>query len=758
VAGDDGKHFYFRIRTKDNAENISAAGGLFDLGYDITLPTRPSFVASDPAGYTTTNSFTLSWPAGTDPTGPHGASGIKWYQYKRGPDAEWSHTADSATRTVAGVTAYQEGANAFYVRTIDNAGNASSDYQQVTYYWSGVAPAKPTGLEVTPGTSDENSFTIHWDKSTTGLEDPPVVGYRYSINAVPTMNNTTYIASQDEHISVGPDAFATAQGQNTVYVLGVNAAGNYSLESEYYASANFTCQTSAPPAPTGVSITDSSNRAYSTWSLTISWQAGPGQDPATFDHYLIERSTDSATYSSLATATSTAYIDASGLNNTTTYYYRIKSVDNAGKTSAASSVVSKLPTGKYTTTPTILSGPESSSIKSNSTAITWITNRDSTSVVRYGKKDGEFDASSGTLDAVSNHSVILMGLDPGTLYYYQTLSADEDRDYPLPDAYSTTHTFTTLAAPAISNVKVGNITLTNADVSWETTTVATSTLHYGLTNSYGSSVDDQSGSGTISHSVKLNSLNPGTGYHFKISGNDSDGNVLTSDDYQFETLPLPEISDIKTSAITDQPTTGCKIVWTTNVPTTSIVKYSTINQTPKEQVKSKSETDHEIVIMDLDDDSIYQIIPQGRDQFGNLAEGLPQTFKTPYDTRAPKITDVILESSLVGLGDKSKGHVIVNWKTDEPATSQVDYSQGISGTSYNNVTVEDKTLTTNHIVIISGLEPARLYHLRAVSADKAGNKTVSSDSMFVPQQGAGEIFEIIKKVLINIFGWANKLL
>ena len=139
-------------------------------------------------------------------------------------------------------------------------------------------------------------------------------------------------------------------------------------------------------------------------------------------------------------------------------------------------------------------------------------------------------------------------------------------------------------------------------------------------------------------------------------------------------------------------------------------------------------------------------------------QGLPQTFKTPYDTRAPKITDVILESSLVGLGDKSKGHVIVNWKTDEPATSQVDYSQGISGTSYNNVTVEDKTLTTNHIVIISGLEPARPYHLRAVSADKAGNKTVSSDSMFVPQQGAGEIFEIIKKVLINIFGWANKLL
>ncbi|MCX6810118.1 MAG: hypothetical protein NTZ65_05270, partial [Candidatus Berkelbacteria bacterium] len=241
--------------------------------------------------------------------------------------------------------AYQEGANAFYVRTVDNAGNTSSNYQQVTYYWSGTAPDKPTGLEVTPAVSDTNSFTIHWHKPTVGAGDPPVVGYYYSINAAPTMTNLTYKASTSDITTIGPDAFATAQGINTIYVLSVNEAGNYSLESAFTSSATFTCQTSALPAPVQVSVVDSSDRTLNRWMLTLQWVSGSGQG-ASFDHYVIYRSTDGSGFSQLATTASTAYIDASGLNNSTTYYYNIKAVDSAGKESAQSTTVSKQPTGK----------------------------------------------------------------------------------------------------------------------------------------------------------------------------------------------------------------------------------------------------------------------------------------------------------------------------------------------------------------------------------------------------------------------------
>src|SRR5690606_6987776 len=111
-----------------------------------------------------------------------------------------------------------------------------------------------------------------------------------------------------------------------------------------YATVDFTCQTAAPPAPTAVSAVDSSDRSINRWMITTQWAAGSGQNQATFDHYSIERSIDGASFTQLATTTSTAYIDAD-LSNTTTYYYRIKSVDNAGGASVASSTVSKIPTG-----------------------------------------------------------------------------------------------------------------------------------------------------------------------------------------------------------------------------------------------------------------------------------------------------------------------------------------------------------------------------------------------------------------------------
>jgi len=753
AASDDGKHYYFIIKTKNNADNTSATATLYDLGYDITNPNRPTFVAANPAGYTTVNLFTLSWPAGTDPNGPNGgASGIKWYEYKRATDGAWSHTADANERSVAGVTAYQEGANAFYVRSIDNAGNTSSNYQQVTYYWSGVAPDKPTDLEVTPGTSDSNLFSIHWHKPVQPVGESPIVGYYYSINEAPTMGNTTYVASQADTVTIGPDAFATLQGVNTIYVLSVNEAGNYSLEEAYYATDTFNCVTAALPAPVQVSITDSSDRSLDRWMLTLQWAAGPGQG-SSFDHYIIYRSTDGLGFVQLATTTSTAYIDASGLNNSTTYYYNIKAVDNAGKESAQSTTVSKMPTGNYTTPPTLLSDPSATEIKTGSAKISWMTDRASSSIVRYGTENGTFTASTGQFDSVTSHSVTLLGLNPGTVYYYQSQSLDEARDYPAEDAYSTTFSFTTLPAPAISAVKVSNITLTNADISWETTTVAHSVLDYGETNTYGQSLDDQSGSGTTSHNVKLQSLEAGTTYHFKISGSDSDGNVLTSDDYQFDTLPLPQIENLKIESISGKPQSAFKASWTTNVPATTIIKYRLSTETEnKEQVKTKSETAHEVIVEGLSDDSIYLIVAQGRDSIGNLAESSTQSFKTPLDTRAPSISDVTVETSNVGLGKEDKAQIAVSWKTDEPATSMVEYGEGLSG-GYTNKTIEDKTLTAQHLVIISELTPSIPYHLRVVSADRANNITQSEDTTAITGEVQKSILQIILQTLKNVFGW-----
>lgn len=750
---DDGKYYYIRVKTKDGASNISTAATIYEFGYDRTVPTKPAFVTAEPNGYTTTNSFTFTWPAGTDPAGTNGSSGLKYYEYRRGNEASWSNTTNSSTRLVSAVQAYQEGPNVFYVRAVDNAGNISANYSQVTYYWSGTAPPKPDNLTITPETSDQNNFVISWSKPTVEEGNPPVAGYYYSINESPTAQNVTYIASTADSVSLPQDHYATKQGSNTVYVVAVNQADNYSLESAYIASASFTCQTPAPPIPNSVSISDTTNRAYSIYSLTPKWSAGSGQDSESFDHYIIERSTDGSNFSELATTVSTAYIDTSSLNNTTTYYYRIKAVDNAGSTSAASSIVSRTPTGKYQTPPAYLSNPLASNIKSSSATVSWTTDRISNSIVKYGKTQTNLAASSGQLDSVLNHVVELLGLEPSTTYYYQSQSLDNDRDYDTDEANSQTQSFTTLPAPAISNVNVANITLNSADVSWETTTLAVSSLTYGNNSNLDKKLDDISGSNTTKHSVKIADLNHSTRYSFRISGTDADNNELTSDLYYFETLPMPRVDNLKLEVIKDQTRPAVKVYWNTNVETSSIVKYSASDEAAKEEVKAKLVKEHEIIIENLSDETNYKISVSGMDSIGNVTAESTGSVKTPQDSRAPQISDITIETSNVGLNRQDKAQIAVSWKTDEPATSRVEYGVGLAGENYEKQTAEDGNLTTNHVVILSDLEPTSPYHLKVNSKDKAGNSAKSDDQTVVSSEVPKSVINILLKALEGIFGW-----
>jgi len=752
----DGSHYYFRIKTKDKANNTSTAGAMFDLKYDRTAPTRPVSITADPAGYTTNNSYSFSWPDGTDPNGPGGsASGIKWYEYKRATDAAWSHTANAADKSIGSQTAYQEGANVFYVRSVDNADNPSTTYAQVTYYWSGAAPLKPDNVTTAPVSSETNSFTICWDKPVQDPSASPIVGYRYSINEPPTATNTTYKASTAAHTCVGPDAFATQQGENTVYVISQDEIGHTSYLPAYYSTAVFSCATAAPPTPTSVSIYDTSDKVFSRWMLTIQWSAGSNQNSATFTHYSLERSLNGSIYTELTQTTNTSYIDSANLNDSTTYYYRLRAVDNAGKTSAYSTVVSAKPSGKYTTPPAIISAPSVSEITPDSAKISWATERNTSSYVRYGKTDGSFTDSTGEVDAVAAHVVSLPGLTPSTIYYFQVQSLDSARDYSPDTAYSTTYSFTTGAAPAISDVSVANVTLDAADVSWKTTTVSVSKINYGQDTSYGKEIEDISGAQTTQHSVKVSDLSNDTTYHFKIFATDISSNNLSSDDYSFKTLALPRIDSLKVEPVVDAPSQTVKVTWETNVETSTDVVYSASGIAAKQKNQAKLETGHAVEIDNLADSSTYTIVASGRDKFGNTATSEPKTYETLLDTRPAKITDIATESSNVGLGQRETAQVVISWKTDEPATSMVVYGEGISGETTQK-TPEDTSLKTAHMVVISNLKPSVVYHFKTISKDRGGNISESGDNVIIAGEVRKSTFKAIMDALSNIFSWVGK--
>jgi len=731
------------MKTADNSGNIqSDVWEAFVYKYDITAPDPPSFIAANPAGYSATNSFDFTWPAATDT----GGSGIAGYQYKTGAGgADWSAT--QVGTSVSGITAYQGGENIFYVRSIDNTGNTSASVQ-TTYYYSANAPTKPTGINAAPPISDSNSFAFSW---TAPVHPQNIVNYGYSINNYPTINNLTWTGSAATTLAA--DAFASQQGENTFYIVAKDEGGNYALDAANVGSVTFTCQTAAPPIPIQISITDSSNRTIDLWALTIKWSAGVGQNPATFDHYLVERSTNGADFSALATTASTAYIDT-GLLNTQTYYYRIKAVDNADATSAASTIVSKMPTGKYTTPPTIVSGPNVAT-KATEATISWVASRASTSSVRFGTSESDLSRSQIDPSSKTSQSITLVGLTPGIQCYYQVQSLDEFRDYSSESAYSSTYNFTTLAAPAISNVVISNITLFTADISWQTSTAANQTLSYGTSISYSSSVSETPGSFTTNHSLKLANLAHTTKYHFKISGADIDGNTLTSDDYVLDTLPMPTISSIQYQPDFSGPAPVMVISWLTNVPTTSSVEYTPINVTDAvtyEESQSALVIQHKVSLSNLKDNTEYRFKVSGTDQFGNKTESDTQMLKTNLDTRPPKIENVNVETSNVGFLEDT-ARLTISWDTDEPTTSQVEYGRGLNGDSFEKITPEDSGLIKKHIVIISDLEPSVAYHLRVISKDGAGNETKSESQSVISGQVQSSALTIILKILQFTFGW-----
>jgi len=76
---------------------------------------------------------------------------------------------------------------------------------------------------------------------------------------------------------------------------------------------------------------------------------------------------------------------------------------------------------------------------------------------------------------------------------------------------------------------------------------------------------------------------------------------------------------------------------------------------------------------------------------------------------------------------------IINWTTDQPATSYVEY--GLS--NYTNTTPTDPTLVTIHSVTLSNLSAATLYHFEAGSTSSSSGTTLSSDSTLTTAAATG---------------------
>jgi hypothetical protein len=739
-----GETYYLKIKAKDDAGNVaSSSWSPFIYKFDNTAPINPSTIIANPPGYTATNSFDFSWSGASD-----SASLISEYCYKTG--ASGATDTCTSVASASAVLAYQTGTNTFYVRAKDTAGNYASDYATSSYYYNSTAPSPPRNLTVSPESNTLNEFSFTWEPPLTYYGTQSDLRYYYSINELPKSSNVNKIGLSSSYLSA--DAYATKKGVNTLYVVAKDGAGN--IDYNLYASVDFTADTAATGNPTGLDISDVSIKETKNWKLAITWDA-PTATGSGIASYKVYRSattgascsTDSTKFSYIASTIQTSFVDSSLTQEK--HYYCVKACDSTNECSAVSDTVSLLPDGKWRIAPDQIAS-SSAIAKTRSATISWSTNRTANSFVKHGKKSGDYGDEVGSSDQVTYHEIKLTSLDPGITYYYQMSWTDEDGN----TGKSEEMTFDTQAAPFISSVKVMNVSINSAYVTFKVKDAIKSTVQYGKTLGYGASETLSTAKAESTYTIQLANLTDATAYHLRIVAEDEEGNIYNGDDYTFDTLPVPKILNAKVQQVAGMPTATLRLLWSSNTPITSVVTYypKANPEQAKDSIALALKKSHELVLKDLRDDTEYVLAVKGKDSAGNEAAAPVQTVKTAVDFRAPEILNMNVESTIVGVGEQAKAQIIVSWDTDEPATTQVEYAEG-TGATYTHSTQEDTNMTTNHVVTIPGLSPSKIYHLRAVSKDKAANSGQSPDTVIITPKSTKDALNLVIENLSKTFGF-----
>lgn len=738
---------YLRIKTLDEAGNVSPDAWMpFSYRFDSEGPSPPLNVTAEPSGYSANPLYSFTWEAASS----SGAL-VSEYCYKTATTSGTfasDQCIPSTELSISDIPQYKVGQNTFSVRAKDEAGNLSS-YSSASYFYADIssAPAPPTNLTVTPESSTQNSFAFAWSPPDAFLGAAANLKYRYSVNALPTAQST----SETSLTYLNAGAFATLPGDNTFYVVAEDEAGNINYAN--FASVVFTANTVAPGIPVNMEIADVSVKAQSSWRLAISWDE-PVDIGSGVASYKVYRSTDGTEYTFLATTSGNSYVDTK--LEKITYSYYVVACDNTNNCGAESSIVSLLPDGRYTEPAELVAAPVVSDISTKKATVTWTTARTADSRISYGTSSGEyFETEVASSEQVANHILDLINLEPGTTYYLVTKWTDEDGNTGISEEIS----FSTLPPPSTEEPVAKTIGLTSALIEFVSKNSAKIKLYYGETSAFGGVKEISTGSGEGTYTVELSDLKDGTKYFYKINAFDVDGTEYEGEIHSFTTLPRPRVGNISITQVQGAAQTTLLVRWVSNTPVSSIVTYfpTAQPQLAKDEVNiALKEGAHRAILVGLEPQTAYTLIIRGKDVAGNEAVSPVQQLTTAADSRPPQISELKVESEIIGAGEEATTQLIVSFVTDEPASSQIEYGEG-TGATYPQKTQEDATMVSKHLVVISGLSPGKVYHLRAVANDIVGNRGESIDKVVVTPKAADNALDLVITNLGSVFLFLNDL-
>ncbi len=695
----------------------------------------------------------FSWTAGTDTD-----SGIKGYCLYLGTDGSadpvttkgilGNSPADNGGRcqflietnsidtATAGTiqTALATGNSPYYltIKAMDNAGNVTTGTTQFHFRFDNTPPTNPSYITAPSGFINTKDVTLTWPTSGGGAPDDPnsgLAGLQYKIG------NTVWYG--DSHSGTGdmndllsndgsyqtittPDHANLTEGVNTVYFRTWDQAGNVTAS---YVTAAIKINTSgAPSEPQNVTANPTTN---TTNSFSFSWN-----QPATFV----------------------------GNANNITYCYTVNILPSANNCTFTSGGTTSLGAGPYATQPGlntlyVVAKDESNNINYSSySSVNFTANTPSpgiplnTDIVDVSIKATNnwrlaltWDAPTYTGAGISSYKVYrstnnvsfsFVGSSSSTTYidaglsqqryYYRVTACDSTNNC---GSNSTTVNqiptgkFTS-PATLVADPKVSNITTRKATISWSTDRSSDSKIAIGTASGKYSSSEIASSDQVSSHQIDLNNLSAGTTYYYVAKWTDEDGNTGTSQEFTFQTAPAPSLKEITTSKV---GLANASIRFTSKNASRIDVLYGkgesfggikSINTSPYEST-------YEVSIDGLEDGSKYFYKLVAYDKEDNSYDGSVSSFTTPA---RPKILDLRFQP----IAGEPTSTQEVSWTTNVPATSTVTYGKvGQAG-----IDVQDSQLTTDHKLILRGLEDNSEYFLIAQSRDGSGNLAESDRQQF----------------------------
>lgn len=783
------RHYYISILALDNAGNTYAGStsdyqNLLSFKYDSTAPTNVTSISAAGGSFSNINDMYFSWPTSGGSIASDAESGLLGYQYSINDQTNWHGTETDPNTGLSIVPVAAEtplnlensrdgsyiavGDNTIYFRSVDIAGNTSSPstYRTASVAYGGEAPAFPgdASLTINPNSSEINSFALNWSDAIPSTSRT-IETYYYMVNTTPPAtlatiqgNSATYIASEDTSVDAR-SLPGVVRGSNTVYVVVTDDLSNYSPSNNL--SATFTLDTDNPDSPKNLSVSDASIKAVSLWRASLAWET-PDYSGLGDLTYSVQRSSDGENWSTVGHTNGNAYVDT--VSTSSNFYWRVGSTDSSDASIASpsySNAVSLTPKGSYTSAADLTSGPVVTDITTKKAKISWTTSRESDSKIAYGTESEEyFEEEPSNSTSVTDHIINLTNLSPGTKYYYIAKWTDEDGN----TGVSSEKSFETTPAPIIKEATVANASIDSAIINFTSLHANKVKIYYGKTSSFGGSKEIETASSESSYSVIMSELEDGTKYFYQLNGFDAEGAEYPGEIHSFETLPRPQVSEIQLQQIADTAETTILVSWQSNTAISSIITvYPSNNPSAARDIVDLNLVSgaHSLIIDSLLPATEYTLVVKGNDKLGNQATSVPQTFTTATDTRPPAIINLkVIGGTIPPVGFAAgtvNAQLVVTWDTDEPATSQIEYGEG-TGTSYSQKTAEDGNLTTNHVVVISGLTPSEVYHLRAISVDSANNDSRSVDTVTIAPKATRSALDLVITSLGQIFGSLSKLI